>query len=273
MKAIGMTQGQRGDLIISTVPARAFKEQYPNATLTLGLNKRYADMAPLFANHESYDSVHFYDAYDNWPSQLDLEYLKRAEYDIIYDPMPKRHNEASWWKTESQVQNACSLYNLTPPTDLQCRLTQWFDVPDLKDYVALNYIGAFYSGYPNAKSYSPQRVAGIVGLIKTKGYKVIVIGDPAEPHLEGTERQNLSYFDSVKTMLGCKAFVGIDSGLTWAASAYSFPTLASYSHEYYGADRVCAIQPVNPNGVYLSGSSLNDISIDKISQKIDNILS
>lgn len=282
MRAIGFTQGQRGDLIISTVPARAFKQMYPDGSLTLGLNKQYADMAPLFVNHESYDDVHIYDAYDNWPSPLDESYLKRAKYDIIFDAMPKRANEATWWQKEHQCQNACSLYNLPYPKDgIQCRLTKWFDVPDYSGHIALNYIGAFYAGYPNAKSYSPERARELVKMIRAKGYKVIVLGDPKEPALEDTERKPLSYLDSVKTLLGCRALVGIDSGLTWLASAYSHPTLACYSDHYYrtgspnfadSSTPAYAIQPVNPKAQYLSAPNLNDISIEAISTALDSIL-
>lgn len=271
MRAIGFQQGQLGDLVISTVPARAFKQAYPRATLTLGLNKKYADIAPLFANHDSYSDIHFYDGYDNWPSPWDRDYLNRAGYDIVFDAMPKRSNEATWWQTEHQARNACSVYGLPAPEDgLQCHLNKWFDVPDYSGYIAFNYIGAFYAGYPNHKSYSPECARELVKLIKAKGYNVIVLGDPKEPPLEGTERKPLSYFESVKTMLGCRALVGIDSGLTWVASAYSHPTVAGYASEYYGY-RVSAIQPINPKASYVSAPRIEQISVDSIMQGLENI--
>jgi len=153
-------------------------------------------------------------------------------------------------------------------------LNPWFApyLDDFRDYVAFNYIGGFYAGYPNSKSYSPERAAEIVKLIKSMGYKVIVLGDPNEPELAGTERIKMSYVDSVKTMLSCKAFVGIDSGLTWAASAYSFPTLACYSDSYYGT-HVSSIQPINPNGRYLSAPTLDEIPLDQIVESLTSLLS
>lgn len=272
MRAIGFQQGQFGDLVISTVPARSFKQRHPGATLTLGLNQRYADMAPLFA-HSDFDDIHVYESYDWWPNNRDNNYLVRAGYDHVFDAMPKRANEANWWRFEHQCQNACSLYGLPYPIDgHQCKLTKWFDVPDYSGYVALNYIGAFYAGYPNVKSYSPERARELVKMIRAKGYKVIVIGDPKEPALEDTERKDLSYFDSVKTMLGCRALVGLDSGLNWVSSAYSHPTLACYASEYYG-DKIGSIQPVNPNSRYLSAPSLNQISLDVIEQELQTLLS
>jgi ADP-heptose:LPS heptosyltransferase len=272
MRAIGFMQGQRGDLVISTVPARSFRQHYPKVSLTLGLNQRYADMAPIFA-HSDFDDIHIYEGYDQWPSERDKSYLRFArDDDYVFDPMPKRANEATWWQTEHQCQNACSIYGLPYPKDgHQCRLNKWFDVPDYRGYVALNYVGAFYSGYPNKKSYSPERAREIVRLIRARGYKVIVLGDPNEPALEDTERKPLNYFDSVKTLLGCRALVGIDSGLTWLASAYSYPTLACYSDDYYG-NCISSIQPINPNARYLSAPNLNEIEIDKIDAALSNLL-
>lgn len=275
MRAIGFMQGQRGDLILSTVVARAFKQAHPNATLVLGINQRYADMAPLFFQHPSYDSIHVWDRYDGWPGPEDEAYLKRAGYDLVFSAMPKRANEATWWRTEHQAANACTTYGLTPPQDIQCQLNPWFAPyldTSLKGYVAFNYIGGFYAGYPNAKSYSPERAASIVDAIKSLGYKVLVLGDPAEPPLAGTERRPLSYVESVKAMLGCKAFVGIDSGLTWAASAYSFPTLACYADDYYG-EHVTSIQPVNPRAIYHSAATLDAIPLDSLLHSLTMLLS
>jgi ADP-heptose:LPS heptosyltransferase len=272
MRAIGFQQGLRGDLILSTVAARAFKQAHPEWHLTLGLNQQYADMAPLFA-HSDFDDVHVYEGYDNWPTARDEAYLKRAGYDHVFDPMPKRANEATWWQTEHQAQNACSIYRLPYPSDgHQCRLTKWFDVPDYRDYVAFNYVGAFYAGYPNAKSYSPQRAREIVQLIRDKGHKVIVIGHPKEPTIEGTERGPSAYFDAVKTLLGCRAFVGIDSGFTWLASAYSHPTLACYSDAYYTKQYVGSIQPANPNARYLSAPNLNEVPLTDIDAALSQLL-
>lgn len=275
MRAIGFTQGQLGDLIISTVAARSFKENVQNSTLTLGINKKYSETAPLFANHPHFDNIHFYDGYDNWPTEIDINYLKSENYDIIFPAMPKRGtNESSWWKTEHQCQNICSLYGLPHPRDgYQCHLTKWFDIPDYSNYIAFNYIGAFYAGYPNNKSYSPEQAQQIVNLIRKIGYKVIILGDPKEPRLENAEKKNLSYFESVKTMLGCKALIGVDSGLTWVASAYSHPVLASYSNEYYGKEFISSIQPINPNARYLDEKLISQISVDKIEQELSIILS
>lgn len=268
MRAIGFNAGIRGDLIISTVAARAFKQQHPGGTLTLGMNYRFADMAPLFYRHPHFDDIHGYEGYDDWPTKADEAYLDRARYDIVFGAMPKRPNgtESSWFQWEHQAGNVCSIYGLPYPSDgLQCHLNRWFEVPDYSGYIALNYVGAFYAGYPNNKSYTPDQARDLVRLIRKKGYKVIVLGDPREPALEDTERCEMSYFDSVRTMLGCRALVGVDSGLLWCASAYSHPALASYGSAYYG-DRVAAIQPINPAARYVAAPTIGEISLDSLAE-------
>ncbi len=272
MRAIGFMAGQRGDLILGTVAARAFKEQHPDARLTLGLHKQYEDMLPLFQGHPFFDDYHLWHEYANWPGGEDNLFLAKNQFDIVYHAMPKRHNEPDWWKTETQPQNVCSIYGLTPPTNLQCSLTKWFDAPANQEYVAFQPYGGFQD-WPNKKSFSVERGNQVVQLIKSLGYKVLQIGGPGEPLLEGAEKRPLAYIDSVKQIAGCRAFVTIDSGLNWVMSAYSMPTLGLYANGYYGHQFIKSIQPVNPNALYLDDVLVNDISLDLISARLKELIS
>lgn len=271
MRAVGFAQGQRGDVVVGTVAARAFKERFPDAHLDLGINKRYQDMLPLFEQHSYFDSYRIWEGYDDWPTHKDIADINNAQYDTLFDAMPKRHNEATWWQTEHQAQSICLVNGLKPPTNLQCSLIKWFDVPDLRGYIAFNFVGGFQD-YPNKKSFSVERASQVVNLIRKLGFKVIVIGDPKEPELPDTERKPLSYLDSVKTMLGCRALIGIDSGLGWVASAYSHPALLCYANGYYGKDFIKNIQPVNPNATYVDALKTDDIDLDILTQALQTML-
>lgn len=270
-RAIGFNVGQRGDIVLSTVAARAFKEQYPGWNLTLGIHQQYEDMLPLFGDNPYFDDYHLYESYADWPSFADQNFLSRERFDIVYHGMPKRANESDWWKSESQPANVCGLYGLTVPANLQCALTKWFDVPDNSGYIAFQPIGGFQD-WPNKKSFSVERANQVVAAIKALGYKVLQIGGPGEPALEGAERRDLSYFESVKNILGCRAFVGVDSGLTWVTSAYSFPTVACYANGYYGRQFIKSIQPVNPAASYLDAELTNDIPIEDIVAAIKEVV-
>ncbi len=266
MKAIGLTQGLRGDLVISTVAARAFKERFPDSKLVLGMHKDFADMAPLFFQHESFDNIHFYDGYDNWPSEIDKEYLGKAKYDIVFNAMAP-HLDNEWWRQRHQTEENCHMHYLPIPKNIQCALNPWFSVPDNKKFVAFSPIGGFYN-YPNAKSLSLERAQEIVDFILDAGLQVWQIGHKDEPRLEGVTKKDLSYFDSVKNLLGCKAFITVDTGLCWLSSAYSFPTLGLYSNSYYSPQYIKNIQPIQPNAQYLDAPNVNNIDIELIKQKI-----
>ncbi len=273
MRAIGFQQGMRGDVIISTVAARAFKEQYPDARLTLGVNRRYEDMLPLFGGkHESYDDFHLYHEYENWPGGEDNLFLAKNQFDIVYHAMPKRANEADWWKTEHQASNAATIYGLLAPKNLQCSLTKWFDVPDYLDYVGFQPFGG-WQDWPNKKSFSVERANQVVEIIRSLGFNVLQFGGPDEPALANAEKFDGTYFESMQAMLGCRALVTVDSGRVWASSAYSFPTLGLYSTSYYGPQFIHNIQPINPNATYLSAPLVNEIELDQIAARVKEMTS
>lgn len=270
MRAIGFHQGQRGDIIISTVAARAFKEQYPDARLTLGINRQYEDMLPLFGKHKYFDDYHVYQAYSEWPGGEDNLFLAKNQFDIVYHAMPQRSNEADWWKTEHQAANACSIYGLTPPKNLQCNLAKWFDVPSYSSYIGFQPFGG-WQDWPNKKSFSLARAQETVNLIISLGFKVLQFGGSEEPSLEGAERFNGTYFESMKAMVGCRALVSVDTGRIWAASAYSVPTLGLYANGYYGHQYISSIQPVNPNAIYLDEETVDQIPLEMIVARIKNL--
>lgn len=270
-KAIGLAQGQLGDCIINTVAARSFKEQYPDYKLIMGVNKKYQEIIPLFYDHESFDGFHVYDQYDNWPNEHDKNYLRKSKYDIVFNAMPP-HSLDDWWRYYHQTEESCISNGLPIPNNIQCNLTQWFPIEDNKDYITFNFVGAFYAGYPNNKSYNPEQAQQIVDCVRKLGYKVLLLGDPREPMLENAERKNLTIIESVKAMLGSRLFIGIDSFLTWAASAYSFPTVSCYANHYYGKTFVKNIQPKNPNGLFLDAPNVSEINVDEIISKAKDLM-
>lgn len=273
MKAIGFNVGQRGDLILNTVAARAFRERFSETDhLTLGVAPQYADMLPLFAQHPDIDTTHVYGCYEGWPNAQDQAYLKWANYGYVFNGMPQ-HRQDDWWRIRHQAAETCVMHGLAAPANLQCQLNPWFApyLDDLHDYVALNWIGGFQD-WPNRKSFSLERATEVVRLIRAMGYKVLVLGDPREPALPDTERRNLTYFESVKAMLACRAFVGVDSGLMWVASAYSHRALGLYANGYYGAEFVKHIQPVNPNAIYLDAPVTNEIALDRVAQCLHDLV-
>lgn len=272
IRAIGFMQGMRGDLIITTVAARAFKEQHPDARLTLGLHRQYEDMLPLFQGHAFYDDYHAWHAYADWPGGEDNLFLAKEQFDIVYHAMPNRSNEPNWWQTEHQCQSACSVYGLTPPANLQCSLTKWFDTPDYSSYIGFQPFGG-WQDWPNKKSFSLARAQAAVDLMLAMGHKVLQFGGPDEPALVGATKFVGTYFESMKAMVGCKALLTVDTGRIWCASAYSVPTLGLYANGYYGRQFISSIQPINPNAIYLDEETVDQIPLDVIAARLKELTS
>lgn len=273
-RAIGMNCGQRGDLVLSSVTARAFKAQYPDYHLTLGVGPQYADMLPLFYQHPYFDSFHVYTTYEGWPGKADVAYLSRTKYDLVFNAMPKVPHD--WFTRWHQTEAMAHAHGLAPSQDKACVLTKWFEpLVQLPNTIAFAPFGGFHPSRPvNDKMLSIAQAQLIVDRMKSElGYSVVCIGAPEEPHLEGTNQFKGCYFDSVRMMLGCKALIHTDTGMGWVASAYQFPCLGLYANSYYGAQHVKSIQPVNPNSIYLDAPTIGELSLNRVTEAIKTLLS
>jgi len=270
MKAIGFQAGQIGDVYIGTVAARAFKLRYPNSHLVCGIARKYQFIAPLLEQNKYFDSVHIWEEYDKWPGLADIAHMQEAKYDHVFNAMAP-HWDDRWWTVRHQAAEIACVHGLRVPDDLQLSLTPPANIPDNKGYIGLQYIGGFQD-WPNRKSFTVERANQVVAAIKALGYKVLVFGAPEEPPLEGAEKVNAPYVDSIRNMLGCKALVTVDSGICWAASADSMPTLGLYSNGYYGAQYAKNIQPINPNARYLDADLVVNLPIEQIIAALKEVI-
>ena len=271
-KAIGFNLGQRGDLIVTTVCAKAFKSVYPDYHLVLGVGPQYQDMLPLFYQHPYFDNFHVYEAYDKWPNQEDIKYLNEVKYDMVFDGMPQ-HRIHNWWEFYHLCQETCDMHGLPIPKDYECILTKWFNPnSDFKNYIAFAPFAAFYNKETNLKKISIEKAQKLVDSITKLGYNILHVGGHDEPILNNTIKFKTSYFESVKNLLGCKAFLHTDTGLAWVASAYQFNCLGLYSYSYYGEKFAKQLYPVNKNAIYLQDYSAENINNELIIDKLKTLL-
>lgn len=269
MRAIGFMQGQMGDVCMSTVAARSFKEQHHGSTLTLGLGPQYAEMAPLFARHPYFDDVHVYTTYDGWPGSEDLAYLQRAQYDAVFHAMPP-HRDQEWWKLRHQYAETVHMCGLPIPTDITPTLTRWFKTLDLSNTVAIAPFGG--NGSVNDKVLPVDFAQAITDYLIQRGFNVLHLGAVGEPELYGAVNRGTSYFDSVKAMLGCRALIHCDTGLGHVAGAYNHPSLGLYASRYYGPDLIRHIQPLHSNFRSIAADRITDIELDTVRKSIDDML-
>jgi ADP-heptose:LPS heptosyltransferase len=270
-KAIGFNLGQRGDLCMNSVVARQLKEQLQDVHLILGIEKKYADTAPLFFNHPHIDSIHIYEGYDDWPTQEDKKYLINQKFDLIFHGLPN-HTRDDWWKFFHQTEEVCLMNGLNKPKSTKCFLTKWFDTEKgFKNFIAFAPFAGFYNKKNNEKTLSFEKAQTIVNDIISLGYNVLQLGGPDEPQLKGAVKINVDYFSNIKNMLSCKALIHTDTGCGWIASAYGFPCVGLYSNQYYGKEFVKNIQPTNENSIYLDDICCNSIDNIKVIQALKNI--
>lgn len=261
MKVSGFNSGQFGDLVINTVAARRMKELFSDKIiLSLGIVKKYKEIAPLFIDHPDIDSIHFWEGYDDFPTENDKRKIEK--FDRVFHPMPTHGQGKPWFTMRHQTQEVCYMNGLGDVPPSRCYLEKWFDVqPNGHKYIAFAPFAGWYNK-DNDKKLSEKRANQICSIINDLGYGVLQIGGPDEPKLIGALNFNGSIFKSVADVLSCKMLIHTDTFIGWAASAYEHPQIGLYSHSYYSVDGnnyVKNIQPINKNSIYLSAGNVNDI--------------
>ena len=253
---------------MTTVAARAFKEQYPDWKLTMAVGPQFADMLPLFYQHSYYDNYHVWETYEGWPSAPDVEYLRREKYDVAFHAFPPHPDE--WWRHRHQYAEAAHMVGLHIPKDIQPVLTKWFHVARSVGTVAFAPFAGWYN-QSNDKKLSIDHAQDIVNMLLKRGKKVLQIGGADEPKLAGVDQYKTSYFQSVKDVLGCDLLIHTDTGIGHVIGAYQHPAIGLYGYRYYGKEKVRNIQPISENTVCISEETVGQISVDSVAQALDNM--
>ena len=268
MKAIGFNQGQYGDLCMNLIACRAFREQHPFDSLTFGINKKYADLEPVFRYNDLFNDIHIWDAYDNWPSQKDIEYLEQSRFDKVFNPMPK-HIRQDWYLHYHQTEAVCLMHGLTPPKDLQIGLCHHFEPKRNKGVVAVNMFAATHSSAPKVPDRN--KAKEYCELIFKMGYTPVQIGLYSDPIICDKKFFG-TFFDTVKFALSCDFVFTVDSAMAWIMSGYVHNVLGIYNYKYYiGATTAKNWQPINPNAKYVESDNIN-IENDIIEESIRDLL-
>jgi len=270
IKIIGTNQGQRGDLIMGTVVARAVKERFPESFFTIGINKKYQDMEDLFKNHPYIDEVHIWEEYDHWPNQNDIDYIKNNNFNIVLHPMPKHPNDHCWYNlVKHQTEASCIMNGLTPPKDLKCILSKYFNLySEYKDYICIAPFTAW-----EKKNISSQKWESIISFIKQRGFKILQIGSDSEIKINEVDKKiNAPYFEAVKIMLSCKFLICLDGGMSWVASAYDHPVLGLYGYHYDNLISPKVYEPLNSNAIYLESDKADNIDNNLIFDNLNKLL-
>lgn len=275
----GMHCGRFGDLYMATVAARALKAVDPEAHLTFTIGCDYREAAPLFLNHPHIDRIRIlHSTGAAGHDEMDKAWIAAQGFDLVFDPQADHQHWDPWWKKRPQPLEICHMHGIDPAAagGAKIEMARWFDPIPFDKTVAFAPFPAWYAGLDpsnNDKALSIERAQEVVDYLIGKGWQVLQVGAAAEPQLRGTTKLTTDYFGSVRRVLGCRAFIGGDTGMMWLMSGYDFPCLGIYAHRYYGAANVRNIQPINPNAIYLDAPTIAEIELDRVRQSLDTLLS
>lgn len=270
--------GLRGDLAINIPAINRIFRQYPDIMIDMPIHRQFADMAPLFLNHPTINSVVITDEYEHFPNDKDRDMIKQRRYTHILNPMA-RHKRDDWWRLMHQTSAVLFDYSddssqaTLTPAEQQINLVKWFETKKRPRAVAFAPFAGYAYNKTNDKMLTEKKANAIVKYLEESGCLVYIMGGRGEPILDyGIYYEDNSYFDSVKIMLECEMLIHTDTGMGWICSGYQHKQLGLYGHRYYGKEFVKNIQPVNPNAMYLDADNVNDIPDEDIFAAIDKLL-
>lgn len=270
---MGFCPAQYGDLYMMTVAARCLKWVEPDCHLSFVIGSEFREAAPLFINQPHIDRIHVLHKPRDGFDEVDLKWIAEQRFDHVFNPMQDHPPGQPWHEKHNQSLEAAVMHGLPIVGDSgKIEMTRWFTTPDFRDCVAINPWPSFHEGTRNPKCIVPEQAQAIVDYLISLGLRVLQIGGPAEPQLDGTLKLGTDYFNSVRNILGCKGMIMGDSGLNWLLSGYDFPVLGLYSERHFGSF-VHNIQPINPRGIYLTAKSVPEIELDKIHNSLTLLLS
>lgn len=225
----------RGSLIGDTImflPALNYLEaKYPNSYKIFPISQKTSQSAPLFINHPLIDKIHILGEYEGL-SENDMILIESC--DVFVNPFPQHPDKGDWYNYYSCIEETIRMAGINlnsfrqlPEEQRKPKLEKWFKIQRHKKTIAIWP----FAGYQVETNRSPS-IIWWKNLLKIldKDYKVFHFGAETEPDLgEGLKNYikltHLSFFEMIRTTLGCNFSIGTDSGSSWVIGAYGFPQI------------------------------------------------
>tara|TARA_R110000744_G_scaffold264184_1_gene378457 strand:+ start:588 stop:1436 length:849 start_codon:yes stop_codon:yes gene_type:complete len=266
----GFNQGQYGDLFLQLTPAKLCKILYPDVRFIFSINKKYKEAIKVLSLSEDIDGFIVWDGYNDWPTQSDKEKIADLQAHssqlTIFNPM-QTHTVLDWYNYWHITEEACVMHGLPRPT------------PELMDF-KLNRpnlekentvcISVCASGL--VKSLRKEQIQVIKEFCDQKNLKLIQIGGPSDPPVEGVEKFNGDYSESVFKVLKSRFLVSADTGMVWAASAFSHYVLGIYCMDSeLNAKGHKNWTPKNKNQQTIVAQSMGDIRKEVLEKHLEEV--
>lgn len=278
---IGFNQGQYGDLFISLTACRVLKRTFPDCFLIYSVNKKYSDCIDILKLSEDIDDFAIWEGYDDYPLDSDdenlksiLAYLEDAGFEKFYQFNPtQKHLIFDWYNYWHQTEEACVMHKLPRPTDSEMDFQ--LPKPDLKQEETITICTGRRvekSGQMNPKALSVEAVEVVKNFAEKNNLTLIQIGGDDEEKIDGVEKFKGNYSESVLKVLKSKLLVSCDTGMIWASSAFSHPTVGLYDLSYYKFANSCGSwTPKNKNQKTFYADLMKNIDLQELEESLTNI--
>ena len=267
----GFNQGQYGDIFIGLTAARVLKRLQPNCRLLLSINKRYQDCQEIFKHSKDVDGVVIWDTYNDFPHENDKPLIRKINgiYDDfqMFKPMPQ-HVRGDWYNHWHQTEEICRMHKLPPPTEEEMNFKLYKPEVEQGNYVCICPATSFGQN----KNLTPEIINEIKVFCSEKNLELIQVSGPEDPLVDGAERFVGSFHESILKVLGSKFLVSADTGMIWAISAFSHPTVGFYSHRFYpDAETSANWRPKNTRQISLESDYIHNIDIKDVANALKKL--
>ena len=276
MTYIGFNQGQYGDLFIGLTACRKLKEMDSECSIVYSVNKKFEDSIPVLKMNKDIDGFIVWDAYDGWPSEKDNEKLiNLAEKNPdtphhVFAPM-QSHIIEDWYNYWHQTEEVCVMHRLSRPTEEEMDFQ--ISKPKLEEEETITICAGIRretGGRKNSKALTQNQIELVKSFAKKNKLKVIQIAGPEEEKIEGAERFQGNYSDSIIKVLRSKLLVSCDTGMIWAASAFSHPTVGLYDLSYYPLAQSCKNwTPKNKKQKTIEADVMENIDLQQVEEALN----
>jgi len=283
---IGFNQGQYGDLFINLTACRVLKKMHPDCNLIFSINQRYKDVIEIFKLSKDIDGFMVWEKEDNWPSALDIQNLLEEVPEIqklleefpegefgLFHPMAI-HPIEDWYNYWHQTEETCVAHGLPRPTeeDMDFKLNK----PEIKKENTITICPSRRidneGNHQNSKALTIEQIELVKQFGIKNNLKVIQISGPQEEQIEGLEKFEGNYSESVIKVLQSRFLVSSDTGMIWAASAFSHPVVGLYDLSYYKDAVSCENwTPKNKNQQTIEAQSMGDIKEEVLEKYLEEV--
>jgi len=261
-------RGQYGDIVMQEPGLRKFIKDNPDTKIVLAVSKRYEQILPLFKNyHDNIIGFKVFEGYDDWPTAVDLEYIREQDFDAMFPPDIPLHDQPDWANYRHITTETALMMGVdSDTTKIELKMPE--NVIKEPKTVAVHLFSSLWPG--GVRSINLDKQKAIVDYLVERGYKVYQLSAPHQPQIEGTIMKHGTYYDACLRMLSCDFLVSCDSGMVFIASAYNHPIVGLFSSNYNPlVNTTKNWHPVNPNATYLESRSANQIPMHDIILEIE----